>query len=83
MLEDVSSFDPTANFNVSQTGTLICISSTGELPGLIFWLDSAGNIEPLHLPPGFYWTPRVSPDGNRLAFGMGPDGEGARRRLAG
>jgi serine/threonine-protein kinase len=59
-----------ANFDVSQTGTFAYVSSKGEVPQSIFWLDSEGNTQPLHLPPAFYMTPRFSPDGKRLAFAM-------------
>jgi hypothetical protein len=34
----------------------------------IFWLDSAGNLKPLHTEPGQYYHPAFSPDGKRLAF---------------
>jgi serine/threonine-protein kinase len=36
----------------------------------IFWLDTAGNIQPLHLTPGSYVSLRFSPDGKRLAFAI-------------
>jgi hypothetical protein len=36
----------------------------------IFWLGSAGQIQPLHSTPEDYRNPRFSPDGNRLAFVM-------------
>jgi Tol biopolymer transport system component len=38
-------------------------------------VTSAGNTEPLHLTTGFYYSPRFSPDGKRLAFFM-VDGQG-------
>jgi serine/threonine-protein kinase len=61
-----------ANFDFSETGTFAYVSSKREVPQSIFWLDSEGNTQPLHLPPAFYMTPRFSPDGSRLAFGMRP-----------
>jgi len=36
----------------------------------IFWIGSAGKTQPLHAPPAIYRTPRLSPDGKRLAFDM-------------
>jgi len=36
----------------------------------------SGKTRPLHAPPGQYFTPRFSPDGKRLAFGMS-SGKGA------
>jgi serine/threonine protein kinase len=61
-----------AHFSVSNTGTLIYvpgpISTTAEEQELAR-LDSKGGFELLKLPRGRYETPRVSPDGKRLAFG--------------
>jgi serine/threonine-protein kinase len=82
VLEDVSNLDRygVASFDSSAapsgSGTFAYISSTGQSPWLIYWLDRSGKIEPILSTPGFYWTPRVSPDGNRLAFaiGTGPAG---------
>jgi eukaryotic-like serine/threonine-protein kinase len=34
----------------------------------MWWLDNSGKIKPLIATPGFYITPRFSPDGGRLAF---------------
>jgi serine/threonine-protein kinase len=72
VLEDVrvAGLARSASLAVSQTGTLVYVSWKGELPWSIFWLDSAGKTQPLHSTPGYYFTPRFSPDGNRLAFGM-------------
>ena len=57
-------------FDVSPTGSL------AYAPGGIFsedlrslvWVDRAGTAAPLALPPRSYWGPRLSPDGQRLAF---------------
>jgi serine/threonine-protein kinase len=70
VLEDVSSSSlfGSANFDFSQTGTFVYMSWKGEVPWSFFWLDSAGNTQRLHIPPGFYHMPHLSPDGKRLAF---------------
>jgi serine/threonine-protein kinase len=72
VLHDVS-VGPQGNRNVdfSQNGTVAYVSGK-EVPGklVIFWLDSVGKVQPLHLAPGFYFSPRFSPDGKRLAFSM-------------
>ena len=36
----------------------------------IFWLDGTGKTQPLHAAPGFYLTPRFSPDGKWLAVAL-------------
>jgi len=74
VLEDiwVGGLSQGANFDFSETGTFAYVSSKREGPQPIFWLDSEGKTQPLHLPPAFYMTPRFSPDGSRLAFGMRP-----------
>src|SRR5262249_39821304 len=41
---------------------------------IIAWLDRSGKTEPLHNQPGFYMTPRLSPDGKRLAFTISAGG---------
>jgi Tol biopolymer transport system component len=60
-----------AHFDCSQTGTCVYLSGKVDRSQAIFWLDSAGNISPLQSEPAYYMTPRFSPDGRRLAFGMG------------
>jgi Tol biopolymer transport system component len=67
-----------AHFSVSSTGSLIYVpgpvsaSSTLMDVGL---MDRKGGIELLKLPPGPYVSPRVSPDGTRLALGTDDDKE--------
>jgi Tol biopolymer transport system component len=41
----------------------------------VVWLDSSGKTQPLVAKPGLYFTPRVSPDGQRLALAV-EDGTG-------
>jgi Tol biopolymer transport system component len=59
------------DFAISQTGTLVYLSGSGEPERSIFWLDPTGKTEPLHPAPGFYNGLRFSPEGKRLVFGMG------------
>ena len=59
------------DFALSSSGTLIFKSGKDDrATGRISLIDSAGNIKPLHAVPGSYSTPRLSPDGKRLAFSM-------------
>ncbi len=73
IFDDVSSITPSTpgDFAASDSGTLVYLSGAGELKRSIFWLDSAGQKQPLHAAPGLYNGLRLSPDGRRLAFGDG------------
>jgi hypothetical protein len=64
-----------AQFDVSASGTLIYrkgAGSTAQALATIQWLapgaDGAGKKEPLRSKPGIYISPRLSPDGTRLAM---------------
>ena len=54
----------------SGLGTFVYLSGNGQGTWSISWVDSSGNRQPLHTPPGRYFTPRFSPDGKRLAFSI-------------
>jgi serine/threonine-protein kinase len=76
VLEDVSASGTSGawNFDFSLSGTFVYVSWKEFWPQSmsIFWLDRAGETQPLHPPPGFYRSLRFSPDGKRLAFGSTP-----------
>jgi Tol biopolymer transport system component len=59
----------TAQFDFSQTGTLI-YRSGGAGGGLftVQWLDASGKTHPLLAKPDAYERPSLSPDGNKLAL---------------
>ena len=46
--------------------------SSGTYP--VVWLDESGKTQPLLSTLANYFTPRLSPDGKRLAFAVGSDG---------
>jgi Tol biopolymer transport system component len=73
LLDDMAS-DPTTaggQLDVSRTGTVVYRSGKGAAPEFpVVWLDSKGKTEPLLSKPRPYATPRVSPDGRRLALTM-------------
>ena len=73
ILDDVRAIGQTyrGDFDVSQTGTLVYLSGSGEPGRSIFWLDATGKTEPLHSAPGLYNGLQFSPDGKHLVFGMG------------
>jgi len=57
------------DFAFGQDGTFVYLAGKGQ-SGTISWLDSAGRTQPLYAPPGAAFTPRLSPDGKRLAFSL-------------
>ncbi|MCJ7754659.1 MAG: protein kinase, partial [Thermoanaerobaculales bacterium] len=57
-----------AQYAVSDTGLLVYLEGGNELePFPIVWADREGLTETLWSEPGIYGTPRLSPDGGRLA----------------
>ena len=75
VLDDVA-YDPIASgaqYDVSRSGTLVYRRSSGvAIPmSTVHWIDSTGKQEPLLAKPGAYvGTPRVSPDGKRIAIAV-------------
>jgi serine/threonine-protein kinase len=63
-----------ASFDVSDTGSLVyrpgpsTLSSTWQSSELAS-VDEGGRVDALKVTPGPYESPRISPDGKRLAFG--------------
>ncbi|HSO23814.1 MAG TPA: hypothetical protein VLT81_12945, partial [Chondromyces sp.] len=58
-----------AQYAVSDTGLLVYLEGADELdPFPIVWADREGRSETLWREPGIYGSPRLSPDGGRLAF---------------
>ena len=43
------------------------------VPRRLVWVDRAGKQEPLPLPPAIFNAPRISPDGQSLAYALGHD----------
>ena len=65
-----------AQFSLSTNGTVAYISGgssevVGARPATLVWVDRNGREEPLSLEPDRYYSPRLSPDGFRLAVGIG------------
>jgi len=62
------------NFSVSEQGTLVYLAGReSAVNWRMEWLDGAGNRRPLLAAPGLYTNPRISPDGQKLAFLNGTD----------
>jgi eukaryotic-like serine/threonine-protein kinase len=62
-----------AHFSVADTGSLVYVPgpvSNTSAPGDLALIDRSGGVEKLKVPSGAYETPRVSPDGKRIALGI-------------
>jgi eukaryotic-like serine/threonine-protein kinase len=61
----------TAQFSVSNTGTLVFVPGPSSLAPSpqrsLVLVDRKGSVEELKVPPGTFDAPRVSPDGKRIA----------------
>src|SRR5258708_2544796 len=71
----INSLERIAQLDFSRNGTFIYRSGKASNESWpVVWLDRSGKTQPLLATPGFYLTPRFSPDGQRLAlaFGAGP-----------
>ena len=75
MLEDLAA-DPNSgagqfSFSGVTSGPGTFVYRTGKVSAQswpVSWLDNSGKTQPLIATPGFYMTPRFSPDGQRLAL---------------
>ena len=67
-----------AGYSVSNNGTLIYLQETGYVPAkrTLVWVDRNGKEDPIAAVPDTYSSPRISPDGTRLALTVG-NGEDA------
>jgi serine/threonine protein kinase len=70
VIEDVASRpgDGGADFEFSQSGMFIYLSSRLTGRANVQWLDKSGRLEPLMRKPGAYDWIRLSPDGRRIAI---------------
>jgi eukaryotic-like serine/threonine-protein kinase len=62
-------------YAISDSGTLVYIP--GKTPYLgsgrtLVWVDRSGKEEPLAAQPDYYVSPRISPDGAKVALSFGP-----------
>jgi Tol biopolymer transport system component/DNA-binding winged helix-turn-helix (wHTH) protein len=70
----VSNSGGRADFDLSTSGTLLYRRGTAQ-NSLPSWLYSSGKIEPVLAKPGNYSSPRLSPDGTRLALSVIQEGK--------
>ncbi len=69
LVEEVAYTNLRADFDLSASGSLVYYKSTA-LNKIPVWLLSSGEIQPLPVKPGKYTSPRLSPDGKRLAVSL-------------
>jgi serine/threonine-protein kinase len=62
-----------ADYAISDNGTLIYLPGS-SLNRTLVWVDRKGQEEPLAAEPQNYGTPRISPDGSRLAITVAESG---------
>jgi len=64
------------DYAISNNGTLVYVPSTsnGGLNLALVWVDREGQEEPLTAEPQSYESPRISPDGSRLAVTINESG---------
>ena len=69
----------TAQYSFSDNGSLVYVPgpATSGVQLALTFVDRKGSIEPLKLPQAPYATPRISPDGKSLAFGIDDGKEAA------
>ena len=71
-IEDIApSMYAGADFDVSNTGTLVFRRKPGGRASTVHWMDRSGQATPLLAAPAEYFLPSMSPDGLRLAFSLG------------
>ena len=75
LVDGVSFGDTRAEFDVSASGTLVYYRSTARNNLIPSWVYSSGKSEPIIRTPGNYVTPRLSPDGKRLAMSVIAEGK--------
>jgi serine/threonine-protein kinase len=58
-----------ASFSVAQDGSLVYVAADveGSAPRTLVWVDRQGREEAINAPPRAYLSPRISPDGTRVA----------------
>jgi Tol biopolymer transport system component len=67
-----SSVTGAAQYDLSATGSLVYVLGTGvqPAPSTLVWVDHKGLEQALPQPARFYGTPRLSPDGHRVAVSI-------------
>ena len=71
-----------SHISVAENGTLAYTPGSAlAAANRLMWIDRKGSTQPLELPQGLYFDPRISPDGTRVAVVWQIDHRGQRRCL--
>jgi hypothetical protein len=62
------SLSGTAQFAFSNNGLLVYVPGSDTAKSIPVWVDRQGNVEPLEMQAQNYGTPKLSPDGKKLAI---------------
>ncbi|MFN7934171.1 MAG: protein kinase [Bryobacteraceae bacterium] len=76
VLQDVANVpvNGSAQFDFSQSGTLVYRNGGDTATVTLQWLDGAGKLQPLSVKSGHYGYPRISPDGKLVALTEASEG---------
>jgi eukaryotic-like serine/threonine-protein kinase len=69
-----SAVDGFGGYRLSANGTLVFLPEPSHEGRTLTWVDRTGSETPLQIPPRAFSSPRVSPDGRRLAFAIADAG---------
>ena len=65
-------------FDIARDGTLVYAERDPKVKEqTLAWIDRAGKVTPIPVPPQEYRIPRISPDGRKIAVGIGRGRGGA------
>jgi len=68
VVDDVGARDRvSADYTVARRGTLVHVKVGADTPRSLVWVDRTGRETPIGAPLHIYSTPRLSPDGTRIA----------------
>lgn len=78
VLEGVRGFGPagSAHYALSEVGALVYLpgSNAQQSTRNLVWVDRQGKVQPIPAPPHPYLDARLSPEGQRVAVTIGPEG---------
>jgi eukaryotic-like serine/threonine-protein kinase len=78
IVEGMVGLGGSTQYAISESGTLAYVPELGNTAEAeqrtLVWVDRNGKEEPISAPPNAYWDPAISPDGTKIALGIGSIG---------